>query len=125
MLGDSRKSEALRAARRASERAATAFHADLKRNRQLTTVVSIGPWLGVLGTVLGIITPYRSGGERTAAMALLTALLGHALAPCAAGLLIAVIALWFYKYLLARIEDFDTDMRTASLDLMNALSRMP
>jgi biopolymer transport protein ExbB/TolQ len=125
-LRDSIKSEAIAAAGRASARAAILTHAQLKRGvNGLATVVSIAPWVGLFGTVVGIYGSFRGGdGEKSTLMALLCQSLSEAIVPCAFGIVVAVIALWFYKYLKAQIEAFDTQMETTSLDLMNALSRI-
>ena len=51
--------------------------------------------------------------------------LSDSLAPCAFGLIVALVATWGYNYLLAEIEGFDSDMEAASLQLVNTLSHLP
>jgi biopolymer transport protein ExbB/TolQ len=125
-LRDSMESEAIAAAGRASARVSVLIHAQLKRGvNSLATVVSIAPWVGVLGTLFGIVGSFRGGdGEKSTLMALLCQSLSEAIVPCAFGIAVAVIALGFYKYLQGQIEAFDTEMETTSLGLMNALSRV-
>jgi biopolymer transport protein ExbB/TolQ len=50
--------------------------------------------------------------------------LSQALVPAALGVLVALVALWSYRYLLAKVEAFDSDMENASLELMNQLGRL-
>jgi len=45
------------------------------------------------------------------------------MARSALGLLIGILSLVCYQYLQARLADFDIEMRNATLDLANALSR--
>jgi biopolymer transport protein ExbB/TolQ len=50
--------------------------------------------------------------------------LSQALVPTALGVLIALVALWSYRYLLGKVEAFDSDMESASIQLINELSRL-
>ena len=50
--------------------------------------------------------------------------LSEALAPCALGLAVALTAKWCYSYLLAEVEELDSDMNNASLQLVNDLGRL-
>jgi len=50
--------------------------------------------------------------------------LSEALAPCALGLVVALTAKWCYSYLLAEVEQLDSDMNNASLQLINDLGRL-
>jgi biopolymer transport protein ExbB/TolQ len=51
--------------------------------------------------------------------------LSQALIPTAFGVMVALIALWSYRYLGAKVEAFDSDMENASLQLINQLSHVP
>jgi len=46
------------------------------------------------------------------------------LVPAALGVLVALVALWSYRYLLAEVEAFDFDMESASIQLINELRRL-
>jgi biopolymer transport protein ExbB/TolQ len=50
--------------------------------------------------------------------------LSQALVPTAFGVMVALVALWSYRYLLSEVEAFDSDMESASIQLINQLSRL-
>ncbi len=107
-------------------RSAAIVHGDLKRGlNSLATIVSTAPWFGLLGTVVGMHYSFPSiGTEKTTAMAVYFELLSQALAPCAIGVMVAAVTMWFYRDLLTRLEIFDMEMETASVELVNGLSRL-
>jgi biopolymer transport protein ExbB/TolQ len=51
--------------------------------------------------------------------------LSEALVPAAFGVMVALVALWSYRYLVAEVEAFDSEMENASLQLIDQLSRLP
>jgi hypothetical protein len=92
----------------------------------LTTIASIAPWVGLFGTVLGIVNSFQGiVGEKTSLMAAFAKRLSESLWPAAFGLLVGLVSLWFYLYLSGRLRTFDLEMENASLDLLNQLSRFP
>ena len=117
--------EALEATKRASARTAAIVHRELKRGlNSLATVVSIAPWLGLFGMVIGISNSFPAlGAEKMTGMAIIFELLSQSFVPCAFGVMVAVVTMWFYKYLLSELEVFDMEMENESLLLMNTLSR--
>lgn len=78
----------------------------------LTIAVSGGPFLGLLGTVVGVMITFgaiaATGDVNIAAIAPGVA---SALAATVAGLLVAIPALFAYNYLSLRIKDMVVDMR--------------
>src|ERR1039457_4409518 len=90
----------IEAVRRACGRSAARISGRMKRGvNSLATIASIAPWLGLLLTLLGIVNSFRGiNGEKSAIMAALANSLAEAIAPAALGLLVAIPALWFYKY---------------------------
>ncbi len=78
----------------------------------LTIAVSGGPFLGLLGTVIGVMITFAaiaaSGDVNIGAIAPGVA---AALAATVAGLLVAIPALFAYNYLVLRIKDVTADMR--------------
>lgn len=79
---------------------------DLTRN--LTTIATIGsnaPYVGLLGTVLGILIAFFDMGQ-SGAIETTTIMLGLALAlkATALGLLVAIPSIVFYNALLRRVE---------------------
>jgi biopolymer transport protein ExbB/TolQ len=63
-------------------------------------------------------------GERNTIRRWIIGSLGESLLPTALGLFVALLALVFYRYLSARLNEFNVEMQNASLDLVNQLSRI-
>src|SRR5439155_246907 len=78
------------------------------------------PFVGLLGTVLGIITAFQlmatsgSGG-----LASVSAGISEALITTAFGLLVAIPALMMYNYLTNRVEEMSVDIADASNELVD------
>ena len=71
------RAEALQSAERASLRAANVVHENMKRGlASLATITSTAPWIGVLGTLVGIFGSFRGLGTEK-----LTAMAGHSRKP--------------------------------------------
>lgn len=88
----------------------------------LATVASTAPLLGLFATILCMSNSFPGcGGERSACMAAVFDRLSASLIPAALGLLVAVPALWCYKYLRSEMETFDIGIRNATLELLNHL----
>jgi biopolymer transport protein ExbB/TolQ len=56
-------------------------------------------------------------------MAAMVERLSGAIWPAALGLGVALVALWLYRYLLAELGRFDSEMENAALCLINHLTR--
>jgi biopolymer transport protein ExbB/TolQ len=88
----------------------------------LGTIGSVAPYIGLFGTVLGIIRAFQalasSGQEAGAAM--VSAGIAEALVATAAGLAVAVPAVVFYNSFARRMGDIDTRMALASSELLEA-----
>ncbi len=125
-LEDLRRSrrEALEATGQASVRAAAVVHQRMKHGlSSLATIASVAPWFGVIGTILGVYNSFPGvDGSKESIFALMTDRLSQAAVSTAFGLAVALTALCFYKYLLARMETFDREMEAASIQLINSLS---
>jgi len=96
--------------------------------RGLGSLASVGataPLLGFFGTALGALDSFRGGAtEKSSFMQAMAKSLSESLAPTALGLVIAVLAFCFYRYLLARLEDFDIEINTISLQLIDELAHL-
>src|SRR5579862_6326504 len=91
----------------------------------LATIACVAPWVGLFGTILGIVNSFPGiAGDRTATMAAIFRSLSDAMWPTALGLMAGVLALCFYRYPEGRLEALDHEMRSASLELQNKLSRL-
>ena len=123
----SRYSEILQAVERASKRSAAVVHQEMShRVDGLATIASVAPWIGVLGTSVGIVSSFRGfDGEKSAMMAALAARLSESVWPTAMGILVGLAAFFCYRYLTGRLETIDAEMDSASLALLNQLSRSP
>jgi biopolymer transport protein ExbB/TolQ len=74
----------------------------------LATIASVAPFVGVFGTVLGILNSFQGeNGPRDAIMAAVTKGLSESLWPMAFGLLVGLVSLWFYEYLTDRLRTID------------------
>jgi len=89
----------------------------------LGTVASITPLLGLLGTVVGMIKVFAViTSEGTGDPSVLAGGISEALITTAAGLSVAIPALMFYRYFLARVEELVVLMEQESLKLVEVLS---
>jgi len=95
----------------------------LERNLAVIgTIAVIAPFVGLFGTVLGIIHAFDSiaivGNSSPAVVA---AGVGEALITTAAGLFVAVIAVIFFNYFRSRIKTFNQEMIVAANQLAEML----
>jgi len=113
--------ETIEASKRALERASAIVHAELKRGvSTLATIGSTAPFVGLFGTVLGIIHAFE--GISTAKSTGLGAVAGgisEALVTTAFGLFVAIPAVWIYNYFISKIESFDVEMDNSSSELID------
>ena len=109
------------------QRSARIVHRDLGQGLySLANVASIAPFIGILGTLIGIVNSFKGiAGEKSAILAARASDLSDACVPTALGLLVAIPAHWCYKYLSARLECFDREMENAALQLANLLVAFP
>ena len=99
--------------------------ADLKKGLGgIATIASAAPFVGLFGTVVGIINVFAtmklSGGGGIAAVA---GGIGEALVTTAAGLLIAIPAVMVFNYFTNAIDNFVVDMNETSSELISFMLR--
>lgn len=88
----------------------------------LATTGNITPFIGLLGTVLGIIDAFQQIGKMgTASIAAVAPGVAEALVATAAGLLTAIPAVIAYNYFLTRIRKSVFRAESFSIEFMNAL----
>ena len=113
--------ETIEASKRALERTEAIVHAELKRGLGgLATIGSTAPFVGLFGTVVGILNAFK--GIETSKATGLSAVAGgiaEALVTTAFGLLVAVPAVWAYNYFTNKVEAFDVEMDNSSMELIN------
>jgi len=113
--------ETIEASRRALERASAIVHAELKRGvSSLATIGSTAPFVGLFGTVLGIINAFHGIAQQKATgLAAVAGGIAEALVATAIGLFVAVPAVWMFNYFTNRIEAFDVEMDNSSSELID------
>lgn len=98
---------------------------DLEKNLYiLSTTVSLAPFLGLLGTVWGILTTFSEMQNSAAAGGAQQMVLGGlslALATTVLGLIDAIPALIGYNYLKNGIRDFGTEMEKFANDILTSV----
>lgn len=107
--------------KRAIERETLMTTAEMKKGLgNLATISTTAPFVGLFGTVIGIINAFRgmalsgSGG-----LGAVSAGIAEALATTALGLFVAVPAVWMYNYFLNKIERFQVEMSNSSSQLID------
>jgi len=113
--------EEIDASKRALERAAAIVHAELKRGvSSLATIGSTAPFVGLFGTVLGIIHAFHGiSAEKSTGLAAVAGGISEALVTTAIGLFVAIPAVWVYNYFTSKIEAFDVEMDNSSSELID------
>ncbi len=113
--------EEIEASRRALERAEAIVHAELKRGvGTLATIGATAPFVGLFGTVVGIINAFKGiSTEKSTGLGAVAGGISEALVATAIGLFVAVPAVWAYNYFTSRIEAFDVEMSNSSSELID------
>src|SRR5271163_3278670 len=101
--------EEIEASKRALERAEAIVHAELKRGvSSLATIGSTAPFVGLFGTVVGIIHAFQGiASNKSTGLAGVSKGISEALVTTAIGLFVAIPAVWIYNYFTSKIESFD------------------
>ena len=90
----------------------------------LATTASITPFIGLFGTVWGIMGAFESIGRMTSTnIAVVAPGIAEALIATAAGLFAAIPAVYFYNYLAHRVKLFASVMDDFSLEFLNIAER--
>ena len=113
--------EEIESSRRALERAEAIVHAELKRGiSTLATIASSAPFVGLLGTVVGIINAFQGiAAEKSTGLGAVAGGISEALVATAIGLLVAIPAVWMFNYFSNRVEAFDVEMGNSSSELID------
>jgi biopolymer transport protein TolQ len=90
----------------------------------LATTASSAPFIGLFGTVWGIMTSFQSiGAQGSANLAVVAPGISEALVATAAGLGAAIPAVMGYNYYVNRVKYWASEMDGFALDLLNAFAR--
>jgi biopolymer transport protein ExbB len=113
--------EEIEASRRALERAEAIVHAELKRGiSSLATIGSTAPFVGLFGTVLGIINAFKGiATEKATGLGAVAGGISEALVTTAVGLFVAIPAVMMFNYFTNRVEAFDVEMGNSSSELID------
>jgi biopolymer transport protein ExbB len=113
--------EEIEASKRALERAEAIVHAELKRGiSALATIGSSAPFVGLTGTVLGIINAFKGiSTEKSTGLGAVAGGISEALVTTLVGLLVAIPAVWGFNYFTNRVEAFDVEMGNSSSELID------
>jgi biopolymer transport protein TolQ len=118
-------SDRLEAVHRALRRAAGLEIARLERYLPfLATTASATPFIGLFGTVWGVMAAFHGiGTQGSASLAVVAPGISEALIATAAGLGAAIPAVIGYNYFVNRVKHWATEMDGFTLDLLNVFSR--
>ena len=107
--------------RRAIQRAAALTANDLKKGiPSLATIGATAPFVGLLGTVVGVINAFAGiGAQGSAGLGAVSAGISEALIETALGLVVAIPAVWLYNYFTGRLEYFNVEMDNSSSELVD------
>jgi len=90
----------------------------------LATTASITPFIGLFGTVWGIISAFEGIGQTAStSLAVVAPGIAEALIATAAGLFAAIPAVYFYNLLANRVKWFATQMDDFALEFLNIAER--
>jgi biopolymer transport protein ExbB/biopolymer transport protein TolQ len=113
--------EEIEASKRALERAEAIVHAELKRGVSgLATIGSTAPFVGLFGTVVGIINAFKGiSQEKSTGLGAVAGGISEALVTTAIGLFVAIPAVWMFNLFTNKIEAFDVEMGNSSSELID------
>ena len=119
--GAANRDDVLDTVRRAIQRATALTASDLKKGVSvLATIGSTAPFVGLLGTVIGVINAFVGiASSGSGGIGAVSAGIAEALIETALGLFVAIPAVWFYNYLTGRIEHFNVEMDNSSSELVD------
>jgi biopolymer transport protein TolQ len=90
----------------------------------LATIASAAPFIGLFGTVWGIMVAFgRIGATGSTNLAVVAPGISEALIATAAGLFAAIPAVFFYNYFTTKVKGFASDMDDFSLEFLNIAER--
>ncbi len=113
--------DVIAAVNRAVERSSLRTVSDLRRGLgALATVGSTAPFVGLLGTVAGIITAFQAmAATGSGGLGSVSAGIAEALVTTAFGLLVAIPAVMMFNYLTNRVEDMQVDITDSANELLD------
>ncbi len=90
----------------------------------LATVGATAPFVGLFGTVWGIVKAFAAiGAMKSADLAVVAPGIAEALVATAAGLLAAIPAVWFFNSLSANVRGLGTELDALGVEVLNVYDR--
>lgn len=112
-----------RSAQKAASEAVTGLE---QRMTWLATIAAVSPFVGLFGTVMGIVDAFHGlGTEGAATLRAVAPGISEALITTAAGLFVAVPAVVAYNQFTARIRGFAASCDDFARELLNSLEEIP
>ncbi|MCU1229076.1 MAG: outer rane transport energization protein ExbB [Acidobacteria bacterium] len=109
---------AVEAARQGMDRTAMITIAEFKENLGvLATIGATAPFVGLFGTVVGIIHAFTGMATSGGGIASVSAGIAEALFTTAGGLLVAIPAVWAYNYFQNRVDRFTVEMSNSGSEM--------
>ncbi len=114
-------SDVVESAKRAIERSALFTLSELKRGTgSLATIATTAPFVGLFGTVVGIINAFRGmATSGSGGIGAVSAGIAEALVTTALGLFVAIPAAWMYNHFANELEYFQIEMNNSSSELLD------
>ncbi|MCW5961656.1 MAG: MotA/TolQ/ExbB proton channel family protein [Pyrinomonadaceae bacterium] len=115
----------MEASKRALQRAIAVKTAELKRGLAgLATVGSTAPFVGLFGTVVGIIGAFNAlRANETAGIGAVGGSIAEALVATAFGIAVAVPAVWLFNYFTNKVTSFGIEMENSASELVDYFIR--
>lgn len=113
----------INSAERAVERNMLIIVSELKRGLAvLATVGATAPFVGLLGTVMGIVNAFQGMAVSGAGgLGSVSAGISEALITTAFGLIVAIPAVWFFNYFSTKIDNLSVEMTYTSKEMIDYL----
>jgi len=113
---------------RSMDRAKVRELANMKRGLSvLATISSSAPFVGLFGTVFGIITAFQKMGDPNSGggggLATVSAGISEALLTTAVGLAVAIVSVWFYNYFTDSIDQLTIDVDETAGEILETMLR--
>ncbi len=107
--------------KRALERSEAIVHAKLKKGLSgLATIGSTAPFIGLFGTVTGILNAFQAiATQKSSGIGAVAGGISEALVTTAFGLLVAIPAVMTFNYFTSKVEAFDVEMDNSSSELVD------
>jgi len=113
--------EVVDSSKRALQRASAIKIAEFRRGLSgLATIGSTAPFVGLFGTVFGIINAFVGMREaESAGISVVAGGIAEALVTTAVGLAVAVPAVWLFNYFTSKVDNFVVEMDNSSAELID------